>query len=165
VIDGENPDSSCKTCGCKTGRKVQAGVAVQEDADFLLASGFSEQVKKSIVKTKKEEDQHSSSQSSDPVLSIQDKPIVDIPDAMADNSTSRHAGDDGMIEQTAKYLLQLLWAFSLEAGTYPETLDELDLTGVDLKGIEYIPSGENGVFQTYQLKVEYSDVIETMHPY
>src|SRR3990167_8431127 len=122
VIDGENPDSSCETCGCKTGRKIQAGVAMQEDVDFLLASGFSEQVKKSLVKTKKEQDKDSSSDSvvdyvlnqraeklgqeykpesssasSDTSLATEDKPVVDIPDAMADNSTSRHSGDDGMI--------------------------------------------------------------------
>ena len=190
VIDGESPDSSCDTCGCKTGRKVQVGVATQEDADFLLASGFSEQVKKSLVKTKKEEDQNSSSdsvandilsqraeklgqdykpesssKSSGSALSTEDKPVVDIPDAMADNSTSRHAGDDGMIEQTAKYLQQMLWVFSLDAGSYPKDINEIDLTGVDLKGIIYNPIEQNGMMATYELRVEYSDVIEIMHPF
>ncbi|KKR04537.1 MAG: hypothetical protein UT30_C0006G0031 [Candidatus Uhrbacteria bacterium GW2011_GWF2_39_13] len=190
VIDGGNPDLSCKTCGCKTGRKVQAGVATQEDADFLLASGFSEQVKKSLVKTKKEEDQHSSSdsvannvlsqraeklgqeykpesssKSSDSTLSTQDKPVVNIADAMADNSTGRHFGDDGMIEQTAKYLQQMLWIFSMDAGSYPEDIQEIDLTGIDLKGITYNPIEQNGMISTYELRVEYSDVIEIMHPF
>ena len=189
VIDGENSGSSCEECGCKTGRKVQAGVATQEDIDFLLASGFSEQVKKSLVTTKKEQDKDSSSDSvvddvlnqraeklgqeykpesssasSDTSLSTEDKPVVDIPDAMADNSTSRHSGDDGMIEQTAKYLQQMLWVFSLDGGSYPEKIEEIDLTGVDLKGIQYNPIEQNGVFTGYELRVEYSDVIEIMHP-
>ncbi|MBI2472971.1 hypothetical protein HYV70_00240 [Candidatus Uhrbacteria bacterium] len=189
VIDGENPDTSCEACGCKTGRKIQAGVATQEVVDFLLASGFSDQEKKSLLKTKKEENENSSSNSvvddvlsqraqklgkeykpessstsSDSSVSSKDKPVVDIPDAMADNSTSRHSGDDGMIEQTAKYLQQMFWVFSLEGGSYPEKIEEIDLTGVDLKGIQYNPIEQNGVFASYELRVEYSDVIEIMHP-
>ena len=82
---------------------------------------------------------------------------------MEDSQKNRYSGQDGMIEQTAKYLQQMLWIYSLESGFYPETLQEIDLTGVDLTGITYIPKGEKP-FSDYEFRVEYSTVIEIFHP-
>ena len=82
---------------------------------------------------------------------------------MADYKVYRYSGNDGMIEQRAKYLQQVLWMDFFDDSTYPKTLQELDLTGVNLKGITYIPKGDEP-YKDYEMHVEYSDHIEIFHP-
>src|SRR3989339_835573 len=99
------------------------------------------------------------SQSSASSKSVEEKEVVDMVDSMTDNNLSKYTGDDGMIEQNAKYLQQLLWASFFGDASYPDSLDTLDLTGVDLKGITYTPKGSEP-FTDYEMRVEFSTIIE-----
>ena len=105
----------------------------------------------------------SSSNTSNNSIPTDQKKVVDFTDSLADNNLSRYTGDDGMIEQHAKYLQQTLWVSFFTEGLYPEELSELDLTGVDLTGITYVPKGEKP-YQDYELHVEFSQEIEIYHP-
>lgn len=176
-------DSSCKECGCKTGKAIQVAVETKEERDALLVFGFIEIKKPSKTLSQEKQDSKDDASSIDDLLkeraeklgetyvpseeaSLVDsgsKQVVDIPNAMEDSQKNRYSGQDGIIEQTAKYLQQMLWIYSLESGFYPETLQEIDLTGVDLTGITYIPKGEKP-FSDYEFRVEYSTVIEIFHP-
>ena len=172
---------SCQECGCKTGRAVQVAVETEEENNALLAFGFTEIKKPSKIISEDSKDEGDSSvedvlkargeklgetytpsEESAPVDS-DSKQVIDIPNALEDSQKNRYSGQDGMVEQTAKYLQQMLWVYSLESGSYPETLQEIDLTGVNLTGITYIPKGEKP-FSDYEFRVEYSTVIEIFHP-
>lgn len=183
---------TCTECGCQTGTVVQAQVAEEFERDVLLALGFTETLDQPLPSESTNEDTNTGSSTATSTHSIDDilkersetlgetytppdasttsgetlssdeKPVTDVTDP-DENQIIHHTGDDGIIEQTAKYLQQMLWVESLTIGHYPKELSDIDLTGVDLTGITYIP-GEGDQPADYQLKAEYSDSIDILHP-
>jgi hypothetical protein len=145
----------CETCGCKTGTVIQLLVSSKEDRKALESLGFRSTEEPSLSKQEKLGEKKESNQ--------KEKKVVDIKDSVANNNLNQHTGADGLMEQNAKYIQQMLWAHFFEQNAYPKLLGEIDLTGVDLKGITYIPKGKEP-FEDYELHVEFSDVIEIYHP-
>lgn len=193
ISTAQDPNAqTCTECGCQTGTVVQAQVAKEFERDVLLALGFNEALNQPLPSESTSEDLSSEantatgeysiddilkersetlgenytpadiSSTSETTLNTDEKPVTDVTDP-DENNIIHHTGDDGIIEQTAKYLQQMLWIESLENGYYPKELNEIDLTDIDLTGITYIPD-EGDQPTDYQLKAEYSDSIDILHP-
>ena len=176
----ESPQGgSCQECGCETGTVVRVAVDSEKNQEALLILGFTEKSTPPEAEKPKGKKPSEGISAEDvlrqraenlgetydppPSNTSGQKRVRDVSNTTEENNATHRTGSDGLIEQTAKYLQQMLWMEFLTSNQYPETLNGIDLTGVDLNGITYLPKGEKP-YQDYELRAEYSDAIDVFHP-